>query len=173
MSIPCEPIYYPDFVLWNKGSNLLIDIEIDEPYTAIDKKPIHYEDPSRNNPDLLKSPTLRYFREKDDSDRDRDFLLKFWIVVRFTERQVIETPKNCCFLIKEIRDTILNHGNLDSVDIEKVPREDRWDFIDAKAMAQNNSRNNYLPMHLKIHDSLKNSKENTKDSSDSEDFLPF
>jgi len=71
--------YCPDFV-YNDGE-LYIDIEIDEPYDYVNKKPIHYvgsNDESRNC----------FFSENN------------WFVLRFAEKQIQDSPNDCIDFIK-------------------------------------------------------------------------
>ncbi|MGD1839810.1 MAG: hypothetical protein ACFB0B_02790 [Thermonemataceae bacterium] len=74
-----DEFYYPDFAFIDKKKRLFIDIEIDEPYALPFGKPTHY----------LGS----------DEIRNRFFLQQGWMVIRFTEEQVVRQPKQCCKFI--------------------------------------------------------------------------
>jgi hypothetical protein len=140
--------YYPDFVYWDINSNLLIDIEIDEPYKGNDGNPIHYS--------------------SSDDERNRIFIRNRWIVIRFSERQVIEYPKQCCNVIRSLTSTIFEENKLK---ISSLSEDNKWSYFEAQEMANKNYRNVYLPNNLR----LKVNKENfTNDHSDEfNDDLPF
>ena len=80
--------YEPDFSLIDEqnGVNMFIDVEIDEPYEGLNdiqvRKPTHYQglDTNRNN-----------------ALRNRG-----WIVIRFAEIQVHQTPEACCRFIADV-----------------------------------------------------------------------
>lgn len=74
--------YSPDFIFQHKKSELVIDIEIDEPYTF--DKPIHY------------------LNNEHDTKRNEYFLKHRWIVIRFSEEQVKNDPEGCCAEIASI-----------------------------------------------------------------------
>lgn len=90
--------YTPDFIYWDKESNLKIDIEIDEPYDLKFGKPTHFLgiDERRN----------KYFSENG------------WLTVRFSEQQIFEKPVECCEYLENIIDLIdivvLSDGNSDT-----------------------------------------------------------
>ncbi|MEJ7683815.1 MAG: DUF559 domain-containing protein [Segetibacter sp.] len=69
--------YIPDFIFEHPNSNLVIDIEIDEPYSS-QRKPIH---------------TLE---NTHDEKRNKYFTEKNWIVIRFSEEQIVTNPYSCC-----------------------------------------------------------------------------
>ena len=70
--------YSADFTVIHTPSGLGIDVEIDEPYSGKSKKPTHCCDADR------------------DMRRNQLFLEWNWIVVRFTEKQVVLAPLSCC-----------------------------------------------------------------------------
>ena len=118
--------YYPDFVYYDKTLGVCIDIEIDEPYSLDEKMVIHEEgvDDKRN-----------YFFNKNN-----------WIVVRFTEKQVVKEPKECCNVISNV----VSYLNLeinkltDVVDLSLITNEIHWDYTDAEEMIKNGYRERYL-----------------------------
>ena len=79
-------IYEPDFIYYDK--ELLIDIEIDEPYIFETKKPIHYFDEAT--------------QKHKDVKRNNYFNQLGWVVIRFSEKQVVENPYGCCLEIAEL-----------------------------------------------------------------------
>jgi len=74
-------VYKPDFVFYDKYT-IAIDIEIDEPYVIETGEPIHYKGA--------------------DDLRNQFFLNNNWLVIRFSEYQVIKYPDECCFFIANI-----------------------------------------------------------------------
>lgn len=105
--------YEPDFAFIDEASNLHIDIEIDEEYSIIDNKPIHYIG--------------------IDTKRDSYFISNLWIVIRFAEKQVLEQPESCCKEIAKVIDFLIS----DSSYLEKLSRYDdvkptkRWTYEEA------------------------------------------
>lgn len=74
--------YFPDIVLID--DNILMDIEIDEPYIFETKEPIHYD--------------------SIDFQRDKYFMQNNFVVVRFSEDQILSDPLTCIDIIKEVFD---------------------------------------------------------------------
>jgi hypothetical protein len=72
---------YPDFAV-RCLNGFYIDVEIDEPYTNKDKRPIHYHDKELN--------------ASVDSWRNDKFLDGGWAIIRFSEEQVVKYPHSCC-----------------------------------------------------------------------------
>lgn len=74
--------YYPDLVL--NSENILMDVEIDEPYIFGTKEPIHYD--------------------SIDFQRDKYFSENNFVVVRFSEDQILRDPLKCIDIINEVFD---------------------------------------------------------------------
>lgn len=150
-------IYIPDYLFFDKELNLYIDIEIDEPYIGNDGTPIHY------------------LNGKDD-ERDSFFLRKNWLVIRFTESQIVENPSACCELISDV---ILNLKNciIEDFSIQsKVKVEPSWTYEEAHKLAFIKYRSKYLPQELQINindEKLENDKNNLKPIYKGFDELPF
>jgi very-short-patch-repair endonuclease len=72
----------------HKETNIFIDIEIDEPYSFEERKPIHFDD--------------------SDCERDKYFAESGFIVIRFTEDQIIDNTYQCYFIIKKCISKILD-----------------------------------------------------------------
>lgn len=120
--------FEPDIAIICKNHpSIRIDIEIDEPYAAFTRKPIHY---------------------MGCGDDFRDALLNNigWIVIRFTEYQVISNPKECAALIVQVLHCIQPSMALPSDFLSySTPRDiKRWTEIEAKVMASENIREKYL-----------------------------
>jgi hypothetical protein len=114
--------YTSDFELYFPGINLGIQIEIDEPYDGKSKRPHHCLDTGK------------------DDVRDRFFNDRGWVVIRLAEEQVVRHPDLCCRLINEIIANIVE-GQLIRT---SVPRIRRWNLAEAKQMAKNDYRQDYL-----------------------------
>ena len=86
--------YEPDIAIVEKDfeRGFRIDIEIDEPYTGYERKPIHYFGCG-------------------DNYRDHVLINHGWIVVRFSEKQIYEESSKCIAYIKYLIDSICNSGN--------------------------------------------------------------
>lgn len=118
--------YYPDIMV-STANHVYFDIEIDEPYDAIAKKEIHYiggEDENRN------------IRITD----------KNWVVIRFSEKQVMTDCESCVKVITCLMD-LVEKGNYEAfVEMLRIPDsfiEKRWRKEDARMMALENYRNTY------------------------------
>jgi hypothetical protein len=110
--------YYPDFVYCCPVTGLHIDIEIDEPYSFLDREPIHYkgcDDPKRNN----------------------YFLSENWCVIRFAEEQIIKQPKECVQLVQIFVDSLKNKRMTFLHYVYEVPK---WTYEEARIMAYKSVR---------------------------------
>jgi len=127
--------YFPDFVLKHK-SGIILDIEIDEPYVGHTKEVIHYYNPEQD-----------FY---SDQYRNEFFLSNYWIVIRFTEKQVINHPDSCCF---EIANFLFFNFDIDIPNsltfFGPVPKEKLWSNQKANEMALFDYRNNYIRDELK------------------------
>jgi len=119
-----EIYYYPDIALRNKPTGLMIDIEIDEPYIAKTGDPIHCY--------------------KDDDDRNHALVDDNWIVLRFTEEQVIRFPDICMAYIRTVCSSILTHKGC-NIPMTWEFSQKHWDYYESKQMAESNYRLKYLP----------------------------
>lgn len=116
--------YSPDFAYIDRGLNLYIDIEIDEPYSH--SQPIHYVG-------------------KDDR-RNQFFVSRGWIVIRFSEEQVVHYPRQCCRAIAEVIADILGDG-LELTRFETtppLPKIKHWSRGESIIMIKNQARDRYL-----------------------------
>lgn len=119
--------YLPDFIYFDREINLVIDIEIDEPYIASSKIPIHH-------------------KESNDFIRDDFFLNKTWTVIRFAEEQIVKHPDECCQLIEKVIASIINIEDIgckyhSDLNIDIVPL---WTFEESNKLAKRNFREGYL-----------------------------
>jgi len=120
--------YTADFILVHQPTGLAIDIEIDEPYDGRTGKPHHCVD--RNK----------------DSQRNRFFLERNWVVIRFSELQVVKYPDACCKAIARVISQITgDYRSLVKLQNVKdsLPHQ-QWKVKQAVYMAKTKFRNSYL-----------------------------
>jgi len=144
--------YLPDFLFICKKTGICIDIEIDEPYSVDSGKPIHHD---RSN----------------DSIRNNYFNDLNVIVVRFSEKQVIENPEKCIDLLNDIRLSFIEQTNFEYY--HSVPKEKLWTYEQSLIYANNNYRNTYLPNGMKITIKITSEKKQNNFFDDFDDDLPF
>jgi hypothetical protein len=119
--------YEPDFLIISEkdNKNIFIDIEIDEPYDGLSRVPTH--------------------ELNRDHFRDDFFIIRGYIVIRFTEKQIFEEPIQCCIyiakIIKSIDSTYINEDLNSEI---KISIQSQWDSLQAKKWAQEKYREKYL-----------------------------
>lgn len=113
--------YQPDIVYIDEETNLHVDIEIDEPYTLDKGEPIHFID-------------------CQDGERNTHFLFENWVVIRFTEKQVVCDTERCCKLIS----SVVNHIKYGLPIENGVQKEKRWTYDDALIMSKEYYRYKYF-----------------------------
>jgi hypothetical protein len=105
-----------------------VQLEIDEPYVLRTGEPHHCGDNTK------------------DSARDRFFLDGHWIIIRFAEIQIVESPEGCCRKIAEelskLGIRVDKFDQLSTYDLPKIVRS--WRESEAKQMAKIGFRTNYL-----------------------------
>ncbi|MGK7945862.1 MAG: hypothetical protein AB4058_15475 [Microcystaceae cyanobacterium] len=118
----------PDFVYLDQEINLYIAIEIDEPYSHQTREPTHY---------------LGLELEQIQHDL---LLEELWVIIRFSEEQVVKNPQSCCQVIAQVIEqttgddtTFLSLQN----ESELLPTQ-RWNYEEALAMEQKDYRKTYL-----------------------------
>ncbi|MEH2003508.1 MAG: hypothetical protein V7L00_33210 [Nostoc sp.] len=128
--------YTPDFAYINKELNLYIDIEIDEPYVYPTGAPTHFVGAWK------------------DSKRNRFFLAKQWIVIRFSEEQVICYPQSCCKTIAQaIAQVTENNWILNQfASFTDLQLMKQWTEAEAIDMAARGVRNNYPCQNKRLND---------------------
>lgn len=119
--------FMPDFVIICTDLGLFVDVEIDEPYVLETGEIIHH-DRSR------------------DSIRNQFFTSHNWIVIRFSERQIVENPSECALFIKDVLVAVAGRKNF--VETNVVP-ESTWTYEEVYLMKERDERRNYLN-NLKI-----------------------
>ena len=108
--------YEPDIAIVEKTYKvgLRIDIEIDEPYSAIDNSPIHYIGCG-------------------DDYRDKVFNNLGWLVIRFSEKQIFLEPDKCISYIQRIM-SVADSGFHKTVPMAQPAPDKRWTETEAKIM---------------------------------------
>lgn len=126
--------YEPDIAIIDlKKPSICIDVEIDEPYSAISNQPIH-------------------FIGCGDDFRDANLNNLGWIVVRFTEYQVVSNMRGCAAFIAQILNAINPNFTICTSLLPyslPVPVK-RWSDIEAKVMASEKIRERYLNHEFSI-----------------------
>ena len=127
-SIPdSKLVYSADFCLV-LPSGLSFCIEVDEPYVWDTEEPHHCID------------------QMKDAPRDNFFLTGNWVVMRFSEKQVVLQPVACCFLIAKTIDELNENSQFTSQfkDGTKAPHLDpTWTISEAQAMVNVKYRDSY------------------------------
>lgn len=116
--------YRPDFCLYWENKKLYIDIEIDEPYDIVSRKPIHYQ----GNGDNL---------------RDRYFIRNGWCVLRFSEQQIKENAEGVINYVKRILRWLTDESEIKFHE-DTLDSINRWSYEDATEMSSKNIREKYL-----------------------------
>lgn len=118
--------YEPDIILHLPDRVLRIDIEIDEPYSGVSRKPMHW---------------LGSY----DDDRDVYFSNNGWLTVRFAEEQVIKQSASCAAFLAEVIDSLLGTQTRAAIGSqETLAPIARWSYSEAKQMAELKYREGYL-----------------------------
>ncbi|OKH36219.1 hypothetical protein NIES2119_18120 [[Phormidium ambiguum] IAM M-71] len=124
--------YTADFILIHQLSGLAIDIEIDEPYEGKTGKPHHCVDTNKDN------------------QRNRFFLERNWVVIRFSELQVVKYPDACCQAIAKVVFQIT--GDYRSLvklqNVKELLPHKQWKVKEAVYMSKTKFRNSYLIRRL-------------------------
>lgn len=122
--------YIPDIVY--QDENIVIDIEIDEPYVYKTKEPIHFV--SRDQ-----------LSHQDDS-RDFKFTYSNWMVIRFSEYQIVNNPVGCCKVVAGVIKVVTGETkySLSIRDFPQISSVDCWTKEDSIEMAKANFRESYL-----------------------------
>jgi hypothetical protein len=119
--------YEPDILLFDKGLNLYIDVEIDEPYDGFYRYPTHLKPPEGI--------------QKQDDIRDLFFNESGWVVIRFTEKQVHLQTSECIDYIKQVLRSLQNES------FDKTPKcetEIQWHDNQCIQWQKINYRERYL-----------------------------
>lgn len=120
--------YEPDIsiILLKNSLNLFIDVEIDEPYAAIKRNPMH----CLNEDDL----------------RDHFFTDRGWIVIRFTEKQIKQHHKKCMAYIANVIQSVYPTFIIPETlrNLPDLPKENQWTALEAQRWEKEKYRETYL-----------------------------
>lgn len=141
--------YRPDICLYWEEKKLYIDIEIDEPYDIVSRKPIHY-------------------KENGDNLRDRYFIGNGWCVIRFTEQQVHDNIEGVTNYIKRMLRWLTKDERI-KYDEDSLSPVERWSYDQAEQMASDKTREDYLGLLV----STKNTQINSISNSVNTENLVF
>lgn len=122
--------YEPDIAYIDAQKGIFIDIEVDEPYSGRERRPIHYK---------TKSGTI-------DDLRNRYFTERGWTVIRFSEKQVHEHPMACLKRVYQLlheMDAEITMSQCLATETDISP-EDMWTEEQAKRKEQNKEREKML-----------------------------
>ncbi len=120
--------YSTDFSIVDRATGLRLDVEIDEPYEGRTKQPHHCSDDNR------------------DTNRNHFFLNANWVVIRFSEEQVVCYPNSCCRAIAEVIKDIKGDDRYFQrlVNCPVLQPQRRWDNTYARQLAEWDYRLKYL-----------------------------
>lgn len=118
--------YEPDLAYIDEQRGIYIDIENDEPYTMGRRIPTHYFG-------------------KDDQ-RNNDVTAAGWIVLRFSEKQCIDSPARVARTIMDVVRSIAPKVEMPKVlqNVEPVDADPRWDIDTARQHAKSRHRDSYM-----------------------------
>jgi hypothetical protein len=122
--------YSTDFTISFPEIGIWIDCEIDEPYDYKTGQPTHCTDDER------------------DRNRNSFFLNSNWIVVRFSEEQVVRYSESCCRELVSVvrRVTGMEMYSKGLADIPMLKPTSMWTSRQAKKMAKAKYRDKYLKL---------------------------
>ena len=86
----------------------------------------------------------------DDKDeiRDRFFAAGNWITIRFSEKQVVTQPDECCYLVAMLIEALTGDNTIKhkfNPSTTLPVRDSRWTKLESQEMAKNKYRDSYLP----------------------------
>lgn len=127
--------YYPDLLLLD-NNGIYYDIEIDEPYSFIERAPIHYMAKDEKSNDFISS----------DFKRNKFFKSQGCVVVRFAEQQIFEQVEECIRYIEFISENITSM-HIESIrkfsSLEKIQK---WTYEDSLLLSDEDYRESYMPI---------------------------
>lgn len=145
--------YRPDFCLYWERKQLYIDIEIDEPYDIVSRKPIHY----KGNGDNL---------------RDRYFIRNGWCVIRFAEQQIAENLEGAINYVKRVLAWLTDENGIRIYE-NSLADVKRWSYEEANVMSSDNIREDYLKLpHYNNQSFSKNDNHDLSFQKPADDILP-
>lgn len=127
-AVPGKTYSYSSDFSMTLPNGVKVQLEIDEPYVLMTGEPHHCGDNTK------------------DVARDRFFLAGHWMIIRFAEIQIVESPEGCCRRIAEelskLGVKVAKLDELNGYDLPKIVRS--WRESEAKQMAKEGFRQKYL-----------------------------
>lgn len=122
--------YEPDLAYIDEQRGIYIDIENDEPYTMGKRTPTHY---------LGK-----------DNQRNENITAAGWIVLRFSEKQCIDSPARVARTIIDVVRSIAPDVEMPRVlqHVQPVDADPRWNLDTARQHAKSRYRDTYMNKHF-------------------------
>jgi len=120
-------IVYPDIGYWDEKLRIGVDIEIDEPYSRNEIKPIHV------------------YNNSEENERNLVLNKSGWSIIRFSEYQIIRHKEECIKLISEVIKSLKTKETflLRRINYPELFIHPRWSEDDAIEMARNSIRDRY------------------------------
>ena len=131
LTLPTKGHHYePDLVYIDEHRGIYVDIENDEPYSMGKRIPTHYIG-------------------KDD-ERNSHITSAGWIVLRFSERQFIDTPASVARSVIDVVRLIAPDVEMPKClrDVSPVEPDPRWDYDTARSRAKSRYRKTYMDKHF-------------------------
>jgi hypothetical protein len=107
--------FYPDIAYVDYTKKILIDIEIDEPYSSNPTEPIHYYQINQHG-----------IVDDSNSKRDEVFKNSGWTVVRFSQDQVLKDTNQCIDIIDHIISYWSENASTYKIENAKSLLHSRW-----------------------------------------------
>lgn len=122
--------YEPDLAYIEAQKGIFIDVEVDEPYSGWERKPIHY----KTNYGTIDDKRNDYFTERG------------WTVIRFSEKQVKEQPLSCLKRIYQLLHTMNTSIIIPQclIDESDITLDEMWTESEAQRREQKNEREKML-----------------------------
>lgn len=122
--------YYPDLLLQD-NNGIYYDIEIDEPYSFIERAPIHY---------------ITEEGKSNDFKRNKFFKSHGYVVIRFAEQQIFEQIEECIRYIEFIRENITSM-HIESIrEFSSLEKIQKWTYEDSLLLSDEDYRESYMPI---------------------------
>lgn len=136
--------YYPDIVVTD-GKGFYMDIEIDEMYTLDNHNPIHYLE-------VVLNEDNNQTKRSSDYIRNREFTYAGWIVIRFSETQIVNNPRECARAICDIYNCIFDYKKFGNYEWPVGLVESKWDLSTSLKNARENTRE--ILLKDKVHNNI-------------------
>ena len=117
--------YEPDLAYIDETRGIFIDIEVDEPYTFARRRPTHIKG--------------------HDDQRNRQITDAGWVVLRFSEEQVLTMPERVVRSVQDVVQRIAPDVAMPACvqDVEPASPEPRWNYEEARHRANTRASEAY------------------------------